>query len=256
MAQKCKNIDAINLKSYNLSESDKIIVMYSKENGLLRGVAKGCKKPKSKLGARMDLLMANTLLISAGRNLYTICEAKSLNTFKDTRKDIDKLMYSSYISEVTSVFGMENDPCSKEIYTILYKALDRISNAKDKVEMLIAVLKFQLKFMKISGFGIEFETCLCCQKKLSKEDMFFSINRGGVVCSKCCSDTIVATKLHYKIRDFLISILNSDFETVSDYDKKATEKVCMVCFDMLKKYIQIHCPKQIKSVDFLETVCC
>ena len=51
--------DAINLKSYNLSESDKIIVMYSKDKGLIRGVAKGVQKPKSKLGARMDLLVAN-----------------------------------------------------------------------------------------------------------------------------------------------------------------------------------------------------
>ena len=33
--------DAINLKSYNLSESDKIIVMYSKEKGLIKGIAKG-----------------------------------------------------------------------------------------------------------------------------------------------------------------------------------------------------------------------
>ena len=55
--------DAINLKSYNLSESDKIMVMYSKQHGLIKGVAKGCKKPKNKLGARMDLLVAKTLCI-------------------------------------------------------------------------------------------------------------------------------------------------------------------------------------------------
>ena len=47
--------DAINLKSYNLSESDKIIVMYSKDKGIIRGVAKGVKKSTSKLGGRMDL---------------------------------------------------------------------------------------------------------------------------------------------------------------------------------------------------------
>ena len=43
--------EAINLKSYNLNDADKIIVMYSKENGLIKGVAKGIKKPKSKLYA-------------------------------------------------------------------------------------------------------------------------------------------------------------------------------------------------------------
>ena len=49
--------DAINLKSYNLSEADKIVVMYTKDYGLMRGVAKGVKKAKSKLGARMDSSM-------------------------------------------------------------------------------------------------------------------------------------------------------------------------------------------------------
>ncbi len=255
MAQKCRNIDAINLKSYNLSESDKIIVMYSKESGLIRGVAKGCKKPKSKLGARMDLLVANSLMISNGRNLNTICEARSINTFRKTREDMDKLMYSSYISEVTAAFGVENDPCSNEVYDVLYKALDRISNAENKVEVLVAVLKFQLKFMQITGFGIEFESCLCCQKPLKKEDIYFSANRGGVICQNCLSDTIVSTKLHYKIRDFLVELLNSDFDEHLQYERKATEKVCLVCFDMLKKYVQLHCAKQIKSVHFLETVC-
>ena len=67
MVQKCRNIDAINLKTYNLSESDKIIVMYSREDGLIKGVAKGCKKLKSKLGARMDLLVANNLKIANGK---------------------------------------------------------------------------------------------------------------------------------------------------------------------------------------------
>ena len=168
MAQKCKNIDAINLKSYSLSESDKIILMYSKQNGLIKGVAKGCKKPKSKLGARMDLLVANNLQISEGRNLYNIYEAKSINTFKNTRQDIDKLLYSSYVSEVTADFGVENDPSSESIYNLLYKTLDKISNSKTKTDILIAVMKFQLQFMQTEGFGIEFEQCLCCQSEIGE----------------------------------------------------------------------------------------
>ena len=38
--------DAINLKSYNLNDADKIVLMYSKDNGLIKGVAKGVKKNK------------------------------------------------------------------------------------------------------------------------------------------------------------------------------------------------------------------
>lgn len=243
--------DAINLKSYNLSESDKIVVMYSKEKGLIKCVAKGCKKPKSKLGARMDLLVANRLMCYKGKNMDTVCEAKSLNTFKDSRQDIDKLFLSTYISEIVNNFGIEEDPCSEEVYELLYKALEKISTAKTKKDILISVIKFQLKFMQIAGFGIELDTCLCCREQILAQDMYFSPKMGGVICQECNSHLGVKTKMHHKLRDFLLAMLQFDFNYESDYDKKATEKVCSVCYELLKDYVQMHCHKKFKSCDLI-----
>ena len=243
--------DAINLKSYNLKDSDKIVVMYSKELGLIRGVAKGVKKPKSRLGARMDSLVANKVMLYKGKNLDTICQAEALNTFKDSRQDYDKLMYSSYISEIISIFGVEDDPSSKEVYDFFYKALDRISNADSKKDVMIAVIKFQLKMMLIVGFGLEFDTCLCCREEILNEDMYFSIQMGGVVCEECNKDLGVKLKLHYKMRDFMQAMMQFDFNYESEYDKKATEKVCDVCFNLLNEYIQSHTDKKIKSISIL-----
>lgn len=247
--------DAINLKSYDLSESDKIMVMYSKENGLIKGVAKGCKKPKNKLGARMDLLVANQIMLYKGKNLDTICEAKSINTFKQSRQDIDKLLYSSYVSEIINNFGMENDPCSEEIYDLLYKALDKISSSKDRKEILISVIKFQLKFMQIAGFGVELDMCLCCREQILAENMYFSSKMGGVVCEECNEHLGINVKMHHKLRDFLLAMLQFDFNFESDYDKKATEKVCYVCYDLLKNYVQTYCNKKFKTTGLLQEAC-
>lgn len=247
--------DAINLKSYDLSESDKIMVMYSKENGLIKGVAKGCKKPKNKLGARMDLLVANQIMLYKGKNLDTICEAKSINTFKQSRQDIDKLLYSSYVSEIINNFGVENDPCSEEIYDLLYKALDKISNSKDRKEILISVIKFQLKFMQIAGFGVELDMCLCCREQILAENMYFSSKMGGVVCEECNEHLGINVKMHHKLRDFLLAMLQFDFNFESDYDKKATEKVCYVCYDLLKNYVQTYCNKKFKTTGLLQEAC-
>lgn len=244
--------DAINLKSYNLSEADKIMVMYSKEKGLIKGVAKGCKKPKSKLGARMDLLVANTVMLYKGKNLDTICEAKSLNTFKDSRQDIDKLLYSTYVSEVINNFGVENDPSSAEVYDLLYNALAKISSSTDKKEILIGVIKFQLKIMEISGFGVELDTCLCCREQVLDENMYFSSKMGGVICEECNEHLGIKTKMHHKIRDFLLAMLQFDYDYVSDYDKKATEKVCSVCCELLKEYVQTHCHKKFKTTGVIQ----
>ena len=244
--------DAINLKSYNLNDADKIMVMYSKENGLIKGVAKGIKKPKSKLGARMDLLVANTLQLLKGRSMDTIIQAQTINHFRKTREDYDKLVLSSYISEVVMNFGEGSEGASKEIYELLYKALNRVAESDEKKDMLIAAIKFQLKMLLIMGFCVELDTCLCCGERILNEDMYFSKQMGGVVCKNCNEPLGVRLKMNYKIRDFLQAMLQFDFDYESDYDKKATEKVCQVCFDLLDEYIKTHTNKRQKSIKVIQ----
>ncbi len=244
--------DAINLKSYNLNDADKIIVMYSKDNGLIKGVAKGIKKPKSKLGARMDLLVANSLQLLKGRSMDTIIQAQTLNNFKKTREDFDKLMLSSYISELVVNFGEGSESASKEIYELLYKALNRISNSSDKKDALIAVIKFQLKILLIIGFCVELDTCLCCRERVLDEEMYFSSTMGGIICKECNEHLGVKLKMHHKIKEFLEAMLQFDFDYESEYDKKATEKVCQVCFNLLDEYIKIHTNKKTKTTKVLQ----
>ncbi|MBO8431459.1 DNA repair protein RecO [Spirochaetes bacterium] len=246
--------DAINLKSYNLSESDKIMVMYSRDKGLIRGVAKGVKKPKSKLGARMDLLVANKLMLHKGKNLDTISQAEALNTFNATRRNMDKIFYSMYVSEVVNNFGVEDDPCSAVIFDLLYEALNTISIAEDKIQILNAVLKFQLKMMRISGFSLELEKCLCCGKPVENKNMYFSSRLGGIVCLECNSHYGLTDIMHYKLRDFLSALANTEFDDESEYEKKATEKICLVSFELLKSYINAHCTKKFHSTEILQEV--
>ena len=55
---------AINIKNYPLNDNDSIVVMFSKTRGLLHAVAKGVKRPKSKLGARVQMFVANDIMLN------------------------------------------------------------------------------------------------------------------------------------------------------------------------------------------------
>ena len=244
---------AINLKSYPLKESDKIVVMYSKDKGIIRAVAKGIKKPKSSLGARMDAFIANTLLLAKGRNMDVVSQAETVNSFGNTRKDLDKIFYSMYLTEVVNNFGVENDPCSAETYNALYSALKAIADAAEKKDILLTVLKFQLKMMYISGFSPEFNICLKCGCKID-DSAYFMINEGGIICPECVNDSRGKLIIHNKIREFLNYLVNADFNAVTDYEIKATEKVCEVCFNLLKKCIEQHSAKKIKTTEILAAI--
>ena len=102
--------------------------------------------------------------------------------------------------------------------------------------------------MLIVGFGLEFDSCLCCREEILNEDMYFSIQMGGVVCQECNKELGVKLKLHHKMRDFLQAMMQFDFNYESDYDRKATNKVCEVCFNLLNDYIQSHTDKKIKAL--------
>ena len=246
--------NAINLKSYSISEADKIIIMYSKEKGLIKGIAKGIKKPSSKLGGRMELLVANKMMLNKGQNLNTICQAEALNTFFNLRNDINKLFYAMYAGEIIVNFGIENDPNSFDIYNLFYTCLEKISLSKTKEETMLNIIKFQLKIMNMTGYSIELENCVKCIKPIDNNQFYFSIEQGGIICANCAENLVKKVKIPYKLTEFLNTLLKEDFNTTTKYDNLVTEKFLNICINLLKKYIEYYSPKKFKTSQILESI--
>lgn len=246
--------DAINIKTYPLSENDSIVVMFSKEMGLIRGIAKGAKNPKSKLGARMQSLIANRLMLNKKRNLDIIKEASAINPFNKLRYDLDKLTMAFYAAEIINTFCNDDDKDKTQnelIYNLLYKTLENIQSSKDKTQITLNILKFQLHFMNIAGFGIELERCLKCSKTV-EGDALFSIQTGGIICPNCDVDQVQYVKLHKKIREFLITLSKTPVDKKTFYDDLVNDKITNSCFNLLKKYIEITCNKKSKALKVME----
>ncbi len=247
--------EAINLKSYPLNDNDSIVVMFSKSRGLISAVAKGVKRPKSKLGARAQMFIANRLLMSEGKNLDTIGEAQSLNTFSKIRSNLDKLSYSMYLAECVNNFCSNNynkDENPEEIYKLIYSAYEKMAGSNTKEEILLCVLKFQLKLLNILGWGIDFNTCGHCQKKLD-ENSYFSFSINSFLCDSCYkNETGEALRIHNKIRLFLNELSICDFSVKTMYDDVVNMIVLEKCFNFMKKYMDNLTHKRTKIFKTLE----
>jgi len=248
--------DAINIKSYSLSENDKIIVMFSKEMGLIKGIAKGVKRPKSSLGARMQAFVANKVVLNQRRNLDIIKEAGTLNTFNKLRSDFDKLTSAFYALETINTFCLEENKDKEQnetVYNILYDTLDLIQNSKTKTDQTLTLIKFQLNFMKIAGFGLEFERCIMCSKKPTDETVLFSPYQGGIICPDHSQiENVKYVKLHPKIREFLNALNHTGMREETKYDSLVNDKVTNGCFNLLKKYIEITGNRKSRTFEVME----
>jgi DNA repair protein RecO (recombination protein O) len=244
--------DAITLRSYNLSESDKIIVMYSKDKGLLRCVAKGAKKPSSKIGSCFDSLIASQVLISKGKKLDVIDQSQGINTFSALRKDFGKLSYAMYCADIINAFSIEDDLGSTEIYDLFYNTLKAISASKNKLNSVLCVTKFQMNIMEILGYGLELNNCTRCLCPIGSSAVL-SKESGGVICPACAAE--FNNQISIKLINFLKKISGADFENKYFVDETLkNELTIMYCFNWLKDYIQMRSPKKLKAQSLLDIV--
>ena len=62
--------EAFVVRTHKLGEADLILVLLTKEHGIVRGVAKGIRKTKSRFGARLDRFSRVNVQLYPGRSLY------------------------------------------------------------------------------------------------------------------------------------------------------------------------------------------
>jgi len=251
--------EAINLKNYPLNDNDSIVVMFSKTKGLMRAVAKGAKRPKSKLGARIQMFIANKLMLFEGKNLDTIAQAQSVSTFSKIRYDLDKVSYSMYVAELVNNFCSKQnnqDENYEEIYNLIFSAYKKIETATNKKDILLTILKFQIKLMNLQGWGLDFENCSIFQLPIDfnlEKSTYFSQINGSFLCDKCANQNPISLlRIHDKIRHFLDEISNCNFEQKTKYDDLVNEQVLEKCFLFMKKYIDNLKNKKTKIFEILE----
>ena len=136
----------------------------------------------------------------------------------------------------------------------MYGVLSKISESSSVVEIILAVIRFQLKVVKIFGYAVEFNICNVCQREITSNYSKFSFENGGLICENHHIFGEKTERIHPKIKDFLKTLQDTDFNIQTDYDKLANINVAKPCFELLKNYIEYCSPKKFNSTKVLEAI--
>src|SRR5688500_16773151 len=104
--------ESLVLKSYNLAESDKIVVLLTREHGVIRGVAKGAKRLKSKFGSALEpfsVILAEYFQKDSSE-LVAIQKADLITSNFRAAGNPEFLQKFSYLVEVLITFSPPHDP--------------------------------------------------------------------------------------------------------------------------------------------------
>ncbi len=234
------------LKRTDLGEADKILTLYTFSTGKVRAVAKGVRRPGSRLGGHVDDFAYADMLLARGRDLDVVTQSQTLDPFRRMREELWRASYGYYLSELVDSFTeerIENEP----LFDLLVESYRRLGEGNDPFTV---VRFFELHLLDLVGYRPELVHCLRCRAEVRPEANYFSPPLGGVLCPGCGHGEVAASPISLnglKVLRYLQRLnappsggLRLDLAT-----RRETEST-------MRSYIEHLLERQVKSTAFLD----
>jgi len=195
------------LRKVEYSETSQILSLFARRHGLMRVIAKGAHRTTragaSKFGGGIDLLDVGEAVFTLDleKQLGTLTEWKLQEGHLELRRNLRAMYLAQYAAELVS-FLIEEHDAHADLYDRLEHTLLEVATPRQEE----AFLTFELDLLRETGYLAELSTCIECGSGVSidrsmgprlagrpsikrggpeHEHVFFSPQRGGVVCRQC-----------------------------------------------------------------------
>jgi len=238
--------EGIVLKRTNLGEADCIITLYTPDIGKVRAVAKGARKPKSKLGGHLDLLTQSSLLLARGQNLDIITQSQTIQSFLQLKRDLKAISCALYLAELVDQFTPEQAE-NYPLYRLLQANLLRLCEGGNRD---VQLRQFELQLLSHLGYQPELYQCLGCKSPLAPRDNFFSPGSGGVLCPNCAANEPAARPISLDALKVMRFLLNGDITSASRL--RMSSELSAELEQLLRAYVRYLLEREVKSLRFLD----
>lgn len=173
--------EAVVLRRMDLGEADRLLTLFTPDEGKVKAIAKGVRRPGSRKAGHLEPFTRARLLLARGRNLDIITQAEAVDYHPELHSDLERLGAAASIVELIDRFTVP-EVGTQSLYDLLVAALAHLAAGEPPAPLL---LYYQLRLLDLVGFRPELKHCVGCQREIQPEAQGFSYAAGGVLCSRC-----------------------------------------------------------------------
>ena len=174
------NTEGVIIRRRNLGEADSIFTVFSPSEGKFDAIARGVRKPRSKMRGHLEPLTRAQLALAQGRNLDVFTQAETVAAYRTVRDDLDRLTLALYACELIDRFTADHAP-QLDLYDLLVQFLEALNDAAP----LTVGRYFELQILALTGYELQLAACALCAAKLPESEALFAPGSGGLVCEEC-----------------------------------------------------------------------
>jgi len=173
---------AVVVRHSDWGEADRLLVLYTREQGMIRAVAKGARKITSRKGGHLQPFTHVTIQLAQGRDLLIVTQVETVNAFLPLHDDLTKTGHAAYVVELLYRFSYEEEGGNPTLFRLLTETLDRIEKEESA---WLPVRYYEMRLLDAVGFRPQLFECANCGREILPEDQFFSFTAGGVIFPRC-----------------------------------------------------------------------
>jgi DNA repair protein RecO (recombination protein O) len=171
---------AIIIGRHNFGEADRIMILLTPDRGVIRGVAKGVRRIKSRLAGHLELFSESQLMLAEGRNMDVVTSARLIRHV-EAGDDYNRMRLAYLFAEMVNRLGGENEH-HDGLYELLQEAYQAL--IEDGPSPLLE-LWFKLRLLDRLGYRPELKACIVCGTKDANREYSFNVELGGIVDVGC-----------------------------------------------------------------------
>jgi DNA repair protein RecO (recombination protein O) len=178
--------EAIVIRTYNLAEADKIVVSLTRKVGLVRAVARGARRLKSKYGAGLEpyTLVNLSFYEKEGRELHSLREAEIVRSYFHLSSNMEVSAALGHMSELVLEFAPPHEP-NEKLFRMVNACLSALAHNTEDFRAIL--LYFELWLLKLAGFLPSQKSCTDCGRRLAGQGLVYLNMDGRPRCKGCSS---------------------------------------------------------------------
>ena len=178
-----KETEALVIKSYSLSEADRIVVFFTRLHGVVRGVAKGAKRLHSRFGSTLEPFSTVNLTYfeKEDRELVSIQNVELTRSRFGVASDPAFLETYSYIADLLTAFSLPHD-ADEKLYRMISACLSADVHGGD---LDTVKLYFELWLLRLSGLLPDWVRCENCERELDIRRNAYLMTSFHLRCEDC-----------------------------------------------------------------------
>lgn len=241
--------DAIVLSRFDLGEADRVLTLITPADGKLKAIAKGIRRPTSRLGGSLEPFAELNVALARGRTFDVVTQVSVGHAWLHLRDDLESAATAWYLAELADR-SLEERHAAEPLYALLRRAYELLDAGMSPGRV---ARWYEMHLLDELGVRPEVDRCVECDRMLEADERFRWVPPlGGVVCERCPGPPYERAALSLEALKLVKAYQRLDIEAIAGLRLAAAIEAEVEA--ALRDFVRVALEREARSLAFLDEV--